>query len=75
MGVIGATWQCILIICLHLLFIIIVQVIFRIGILAESRVLVDVIRVKDRGLLGPVKIYQSSCSIHAVFSLLRSATR
>ena len=49
----GATRWCILMIRLHLLIIIVVQVIIRVGILIEARVPVDVIRVKDWGLLGP----------------------
>ena len=56
-GITGATRWCILIVCLHLLFIIIVQVVIRVGILIEARVPVNVIQVKDRGPLGPVKIY------------------
>ena len=55
-GVTGATWLCILIVCLHLLFIFVVQVVIRVGVLIEARVPVDVIRVKDRGPLGPIKI-------------------
>ena len=55
-GVTGATRWCILIVRLHLLFIFIVQVIIRVGILIEARVPVDVIQVKDRGPLGLIKI-------------------
>ena len=54
-GVTGATRWCVLKVCLHLLFFII-QVVIQVGVLIEARFPVDVIRVKDRGPLEPIKI-------------------
>ena len=75
MSITSTTRWCILIIRLYLLIIIIIQVIIRVGILIEARVPVDVIRVKDQGLLGPVQVYLPPHSIHGVFPLFGSAAR